>query len=117
MKTKIITLFYLVIFNANTIIGQEVKTATITFKVNPVQAKISDLIEYERQNFVEIVVPDLSKKIPKTGYPQDLPLPEGAKIIPFVGTQETKTPIIPTPSVASPSPSLTFESLIMRIMG
>ena len=112
MKARIVTLLYLVYLTANTVIAQEVKTSDITFKVNPVQAKISDLIAYEKQNPVEVVIPDLSKKIPKTGYPQDLPLPEGAKIIPFVGTQETKVPIIPTQSAASPSPSLTFESLI-----
>lgn len=115
MKARIVTLLYLVYLTANTVIAQEVKTSDITFKVNPVQAKISDLIAYEKQNPVEVVIPDLSKKIPKTGYPQDLPLPEGAKIIPFVGTQETKVPIIPTQSAASPSPSLTFESLIDNI--
>lgn len=115
MKAKIFTLLCLVVYTTNTVVGQEVKSAAITFKVSPVQAKISDLIEYEKQNPVEVVVPDLSKKIPKTGYPEDLPLPEGAKTIPFVGTQDTKAPIVPTPSVASPSPSLTFESLVDNI--
>lgn len=117
MRTKVTLLFILAIFTAQITAGQNVQTEVISFQINPVKANISDLIEYERRNPVKVEVPDLSKKIPKTGYPNELPLPEGAKIIPFIGGSNTNSPdpIVPTPDVPSPSPSLTFESLIDNI--
>lgn len=93
-----------------TAISQTIQSQGLPFSITPVKANINDIIlKVQRGELTEVPVSYTPRK--KTGYPDDMPLPTDAKIIPFVGNN-FQIPNPNLPNAVSPAPNSNFTGII-----